>query len=101
MRRGARFLRSRPRGHCAASGHAESVEAALQSVRVSVAADVARNYFEMRVIQQQVSVLDRSLTNQRETLRLTVVRRDAGFGEEQDVASASARVSAIEAAQPP
>jgi multidrug efflux system outer membrane protein len=68
---------------------------------VSVAADVARNYFELRGIQQQMSVLDRSLTNQRETLRLTVVRRDAGFGEEQDVASASARVSAIEAAQPP
>jgi multidrug efflux system outer membrane protein len=85
----------------AASANAESVEAALQSVRVSVAADVARNYFEMRGIQQQMSVLDRSLTNQRETLRLTVVRRDAGYGEEQDVASASARVSAIEAAQPP
>jgi multidrug efflux system outer membrane protein len=85
----------------AASANAESFEAALQSVRVSVAADVARNYFEMRGIQQQMSVLDRSLTNQRETLRLTMVRRDAGFGEEQDVASASARVAAIEAAQPP
>ena len=41
--------------------------------------------------------LERSLANQRETLRLTVVRRDAGIGEEQDVASASARVAAIEA----
>ena len=62
------------------------------SVRVSVAADVALNYFELRGIQQQLSVLDRSLVNQRETLRLTEVRRDAGIGEEQDVASASARV---------
>ena len=62
-------------------------------MRVSVAADVARNYFELRGIQQQLSVLDRSLANQRETLRLTTVRRDAGIGEEQDVASASARVS--------
>jgi multidrug efflux system outer membrane protein len=85
----------------AASANADSFGAALQSMRVSVAADVARNYFELRGIQQQMSVLDRSLTNQRETLRLTVVRRDAGFGEEQDVASASARVAAIEAAQPP
>jgi multidrug efflux system outer membrane protein len=41
------------------------------------------------------------LVNQRETLRLTTVRRDAGIGEEQDVASASARVSAIEAELPP
>jgi multidrug efflux system outer membrane protein len=61
---------------------------------------VARNYFELRGIQQQLSVLERSLANQRETLRLTVVRRDAGIGEEQDVASASARVAAIESAVP-
>ena len=85
----------------AASANAESFEAALGSVRVSVAAEVAQNYFELRGIQQQLSVLERSLVNQRETLRLTVVRRDAGFGEEQDVASASARVAAIEAGLPP
>jgi len=85
----------------AASANAQSFEAALESVRVSVAAEVARNYFELRGVQQQLSVLDRSLANQRETLRLTVVRRDAGIGEEQDVASASARVAAIEAAVPP
>jgi multidrug efflux system outer membrane protein len=85
----------------AASANAESFEAALAAMRVSVAADVALNYFELRGIQQQLSVLDRSLTNQRETRRLTEVRRDAGFGEEQDVASASARVAAIEAAVPP
>jgi outer membrane protein, multidrug efflux system len=84
----------------AASANAQSFEAALESVRVSVAADVARNYFELRGMQQQLSVLDRSLANQRETLRLTVVRRDAGIGEEQDVASASARVANIESALP-
>jgi multidrug efflux system outer membrane protein len=85
----------------AASANAESFEAALASVRVSVAADVGRNYFELRGLQQRLSVLDRSLTNQRETLRLTEVRRDAGIGEEQDVASARARVSALEAELPP
>ena len=66
-------------------------------MRVSVAADVARNYFELRGLQQRMAVLERSLVNQRETLRLTTVRRDAGIGEEQDVASAAARVAAIEA----
>jgi multidrug efflux system outer membrane protein len=85
----------------AASANAESFEAALAAVRVSVAAEVALNYFELRGVQQRLSVLDRSLVNQRETLRLTTVRRDAGIGEEQDVASASARVSAIEAELPP
>jgi multidrug efflux system outer membrane protein len=62
---------------------------------------MARNYFEMRGLQQQYAVAERSLTNQRETLRLAQIRRDEGFGEEQDVASAAARVAAIEASLPP
>jgi multidrug efflux system outer membrane protein len=84
----------------AAEANAESFDAALAAIRVTVAAEVARNYFELRGLQQRLSVLDRSLANQRETLRLTTVRRDAGIGEEQDVASASARVFALEADLP-
>ena len=52
-------------------------------------------------MQQQLAVAERSLTNQREALRLTGVRRDAGVGEEQDVASAAASVAAVEASMPP
>ena len=37
----------------AASANAESFEAALAAVRVSVAADVARDYFELRGLQQR------------------------------------------------
>lgn len=85
----------------AATANAESFDASLDDVRVSVVAEVARNYFELRGLQQQLAVAERSLTNQRETLRLTTVRRDAGIGEEQDVASAAARVAAIEASVPP
>jgi multidrug efflux system outer membrane protein len=85
----------------AAAANAESFQADADDVRVSVAAEVARNYFEMRGLQQQLAVAERSLVNQRETLRLTQVRRDAGIGEEQDVASAAARVAAIEASIPP
>jgi outer membrane protein, multidrug efflux system len=85
----------------AAAANAEGFEAEVDDVRVSVAAEVARNYFELRGLQQQLAVAERSLLNQRETLRLTQVRRDAGIGEEQDVASAAARVAAIEASIPP
>jgi len=85
----------------AAAANAEGFEATLEDVRVTVAAEVARNYFEMRGLQQQLAVAERSLANQQETLRLTRVRRDAGIGEEQDVASAAARVSAIDASLPP
>ena len=79
----------------------ESFQALSDDVRVSVASEVARNYFELRGLQQRLAVAGRSLENQRETLRLTRVRRDAGIGEEQDVASAGARVAAIEASIPP
>ncbi|HEX2833171.1 MAG TPA: efflux transporter outer membrane subunit [Thermoanaerobaculia bacterium] len=85
----------------AASATAESFDATLDDVRVSVAAEVARNYFELRGLQQQYEVAERSLTNQRETLRLTRLRRDAGVGEELDVASAGARVAGTEASIPP
>ena len=84
-----------------AAATAEGLEASLEDVRVIVAAEGARHYFELRGLQQQLAVAERSLTNQRETLRLTEVRRDAGIGEEQDVASAAARVAAIEASLPP
>jgi hypothetical protein len=40
-------------------------------VLVIVAAEVARNYFELRALQQQFAVAERTLANQRETLRLT------------------------------
>ena len=84
-----------------AAATADSFAAAVDDVRVSVAAEVARNYFELRGLQQRLAVAERSLANQQETLRLTRVRRDAGLGEEQDVASAGARVAAIESSVPP
>jgi multidrug efflux system outer membrane protein len=85
----------------AAAATAQEYEAALQDMRVIIAAEVARNYFELRGLQQQRQVVERSLANQQETLRLTQVRRDAGLGEEFDVARAAARVAAIESSLPP
>lgn len=84
-----------------AAASAQSYAASLDDVRVTVAAEVARNYFELRGLQQQLAVAERSLANQNETLRLTKLRRDAGVGEEQDVARAAAQVAAIEASLPP
>ncbi len=87
-------------GVAAARAENQAFEADLRDVRVSVVAELARNYFELRGAQWRLAVAERSLTNQRETLRLTQLRRDAGVGEEQDVASAAARVAAIESTIP-
>jgi NodT family efflux transporter outer membrane factor (OMF) lipoprotein len=75
----------------ASEATAAAFEASLADAQVIVAADVARRYFELRGLQQQLAVAERSLANQRETLRLTEARRAAGVGEEQNVASAAAR----------
>src|SRR5690606_31132986 len=85
----------------AAAATAEGLDLSLDAVRVRIVADVARNYFELRGLQQQQAVVERSLANARETLRLTTVRYEGGIGEAQDVASAAARVAAVEAALPP
>ena len=87
-------------GVAAARAENQAFEADLRDVQVSVVAELARNYFELRGAQWRLAVAERSLKNQRETLRLTQLRRDAGVGEEQDVASAAARVAAIEATIP-
>ncbi len=88
------------RGIAAARAENQAFEADLHDVQVSVVSELARNYFELRGAQWRLAVAQRSLTNQRETLRLTQLRRDAGVGEEQDVASAAARVAVIESTIP-
>ena len=88
-------------GMRAAAARADAYDAALEDIRVVVAAEVARQYFELRGLQQQRGVAERNLANQQETLRLTQVRRDAGIGEELDVARAAARVAAIDSSLPP
>jgi multidrug efflux system outer membrane protein len=83
-----------------ASSSAQASEADLHYVEVSIVAELARNYFELRGAQWRLAVARRQLENQRQTLRLTELRRDAGVGEEQDVASAAARVAATDASIP-
>ncbi|MEZ5285114.1 MAG: efflux transporter outer membrane subunit [Vicinamibacterales bacterium] len=84
-----------------AAATAESYAATLDEVRVSVAAEVGRNYFELRGLQQRLAVAERNLANQQETLRLSQIREREGYGETQDVASAAAQAAAVEASIPP
>jgi len=84
----------------AASSDAQARAEDLHYTEVSVVAELARNYFELRGAQWRLAVARRQLENQRATLRLTKLRRDEGVGEEQDVASAAARVAGTEATLP-
>lgn len=84
----------------AARSDTQAAVADLHYVQVSVAAELALNYFQLRGAQWRLDVAHRQLENQKETLRLTELRRDAGVGEEQDVASAAARVAGTDATIP-
>lgn len=72
----------------------------LQAMQVTVAAEVARNYFELRGTQKRLDVARRILQTLGETQRLTESRFDLGAGSQLDVQSSLARVRAVEADVP-
>jgi multidrug efflux system outer membrane protein len=59
---------------------AESSEHSLEYVQVSVAAEVARTYFDLRGAQRLLAVSQRNATNQRKIVKLTEDRLAAGRG---------------------
>jgi NodT family efflux transporter outer membrane factor (OMF) lipoprotein len=59
---------------------AESSQYGLEDVQVSVAAEVARTYFDLRGAQRQLAVSERNATNQRKIVKLTEDRLAAGQG---------------------
>lgn len=88
------------RGVEAARAESGAAKADLRDAQVTIAAEVARNYLELRGAQARLAVAQRNLGTQRETVRLTRVRFDAGAGSPIDVASAQARLNATEAVIP-
>ena len=64
----------------------------LAGAQVSVAAELARTYFELRGLQAQLDVARRNGENQRDTLQLTQARLDAGSGTEFDTSRADAQL---------
>ena len=75
-------------------------EANLRDVQVTVAAEVARNYFEMRGVQKRLSVAHDNLRSAQQTLDLTQLREEAGRGSALDVESSRARLKSTEATLP-
>jgi outer membrane protein, multidrug efflux system len=66
-------------------------EATLQDARVSIIAEVARNYFILRGLQDQLDLTQRNADSQFASLKLTRVRLEAGRGNELDTSRAEAQ----------
>jgi len=89
------------RGVQAARADEQASAATLRDVQVTVTAEVARNYFVLRGLQEQLAVAVRNADNQAQTLKLTQVRLEAGRGTELDSARAEAQLKSTLASVPP
>ena len=78
----------------------QSAAASVQVAQVSVTAEVARNYLELRGLQERLRVAQRNADNQRTSLDLTTARLDAGRGTQLDVARAQAQLDTTRATVP-
>ncbi|MBW4052476.1 MAG: efflux transporter outer membrane subunit [Proteobacteria bacterium] len=80
------------RGIEARNAELEGEVANLHDVQVSVIAEVARNYFELRGEQTQLAVARANVKNQQQVLALAQAQLEAGSGTDLDVARAQAQL---------
>ena len=74
--------------------------ASVRDLNVSIIAEVARNYFELRGLQARRSIAEKNIANQTETLRITQAKLANGRGTEQDSSSALAQLQSSRAGIP-
>ncbi|TDR79748.1 efflux transporter outer membrane subunit [Paludibacterium purpuratum] len=85
----------------AATARAGSAEAMAQATALATAADVARNYLDLRALQQRAQLAARSAELAAETLRLTRLQQQAGEVGQLAVNQAEAAARNAAAALPP
>lgn len=81
----------------AARATAQATAADVQNVRLSVQAELALDYFEMRGLDMQKSILDATVLAYRHSLKLTVERYHVGLNSALDVAQAETQLKTAEA----
>jgi multidrug efflux system outer membrane protein len=76
-------------------------EANRRDIIVSLLAEIARNYFELRGTQNQLAVARQNAANQQQTLDLTIALLEAGRGTELDTSRAEAQLNLTRSSIPP
>lgn len=69
----------------------------MQSIYLSIFAEVARNYIELRGAQNQLKIAEKNLASQQETFILTTRLTDAGTSNSLDVSRAKAQLESTRA----
>ena len=81
----------------AASATAEARAADLQDVLITLTADVALNYIDIRSLQRRLEIARSNVDLQQETLELTQFRAQAGLATDLDVQQALSNVESTRA----
>jgi NodT family efflux transporter outer membrane factor (OMF) lipoprotein len=76
-----------------ANANIQATQASIRDALVSVAAEVALNYVQLRGFQQQIVIAQNNLKAQQHTAEITRQRFAAGFVNALDVANANAQVA--------
>lgn len=85
----------------AATAEVGAAEAVRRDMIVSLIAEVARNYIELRGTQGRLTVARENAENQRETLDLTLILFEGGRATELDTSRARAQLNSTHASIPP
>jgi NodT family efflux transporter outer membrane factor (OMF) lipoprotein len=88
------------RGIEAANAEVQAAVENRRDVLVTLAAEVARNYVELRTYQQRIAIARKNLQAQQHSADLTREKFEAGFVSGLDVANADAQVATTEAQVP-
>lgn len=88
------------RGEEAASAEAEVANAAYLGIRVSVSADAADAYFQIRGLQEQLSIVSHMVEINTQVLSLVTMRQTYGIANERDIAHADALLQSSKATIP-
>jgi len=84
----------------AATADVAAVAEARRDTLVSVLAEVARNYSELRGFQRRLEITSRNIALQSDSLELTRVRAEAGLGTQFDVERQGAQLESTRALVP-
>jgi NodT family efflux transporter outer membrane factor (OMF) lipoprotein len=77
----------------ASSFEAQATLDDLDNVRLIVQAEVAVDYFQLRVIDAQKRLLDTSVSTYRESLKLTKIQYNAGIASDLDIAQNETQIN--------
>src|SRR5439155_17591344 len=84
----------------AANGDARAAAENLRDVRTIVRAEVARNYVELRSVEDQIAIVRATIASEADLLDLIRARADAGLASDLDVERQVAQLASVQAALP-